>query len=188
MRSMDPAKDQKSTAESTLQAEPQAVVVRREPERELVTWIAPARSFKRRDRQFYVTTFAIAGIVSLILFLAEGLMPVLLIISLVFLYYVLSTVEPEKVEYKVTNKGIKIAGKETGWQLMNRYWFSRRFDNELMVVDTVLIPGRIELVINPEIKDKLKREMSAYIPYEEMPASGIDRVTNWVAQKLPGNK
>jgi len=94
MRSMDPATDSKSEVESTLQTEPQAVVVRREPERDLVVWIAPARPFKRRDRQFYVTTFAIAGIVSLILFLAEGLMPVLLIVSLVFLYYVLSTVEP----------------------------------------------------------------------------------------------
>jgi hypothetical protein len=185
---MDPAKDEKSTAESTLNSEPQAVVVRREPERDLVTWTAPARPFKRRDRQFYVTTFAIAGIVGLILFLAEGIMPVILIVSLVFLYYVLSTVEPEKVEYKITNKGIKIAGKETGWQFLNRYWFSKRFDQELMVVDTVLIPGRIELVINPEAKDKLKSEVSAYIPYEEVPPAGLDRLTSWFAQKLPGNK
>ena len=83
--------------------------LQREPERNLVTWTAPARPFKRRDRQFYVTTFAIAGIVSLVLFLAEGVMPVILIISLVFLYYVLSTVEPENIEYKATTRGIKIA-------------------------------------------------------------------------------
>ena len=55
------------------------------PERELMSWTAPARPFKRRDRQFYVTTFSIAGIVGLILFLAEGFMPVLLIISIVFI-------------------------------------------------------------------------------------------------------
>jgi hypothetical protein len=171
---MDPAKDQNP---STLQAE-----------RDLVVWTAPSRPFKRRDRQFYVTTFAIAGIVSLILFFAEGFMPVLLIISLVFLYYVLSTVEPEKIEYKITSKGIKIAGKGTDWQVLNRYWFGKRFDSDLMVIDTVLIPGRIELVINPEIKDKLKKEVSAYIPYEEVPASGLDRLTSWFARKLPGNK
>jgi hypothetical protein len=188
MRVMDPAKDQKFESQSTLNSEPQAVVVRREPERDLVAWTAPARSFKRRDRQFYVTTFAIAGIVSLVLFLAEGIMPVILIISLVFLYYVLSTVQPENVEYKVTTKGIKIAGKLTEWQYLNRYWFSDRFDNELMVVDTVLLPGRIEFVINEGVKEKLKKEVSAYIPYEEVPPSGLDRVTNWFAAKLPGNK
>jgi len=188
MRVMDPAENQKTATESTLNNEPQAVVVRREPERDLVVWTAPGRPFKRRDRQFYVTTFAIAGIVSLILFLAEGLMPVILIISLVFLYYVLSTVQPENVEYRVTTKGIKIAGKLTEWQYLNRYWFSDRFDNELLVVDTILLPGRIEFVINPEVKEKLKKEVSAYIPYEEVPPSGLDRVTNWFASKLPGNK
>jgi hypothetical protein len=185
---MDPAKDQKTSLDGTLNDEPQAVVVRREPERDLVTWTAPARPFKRREKKFFVTTFAMAGIVGLILFLAEGIVPVVLIISLVFLYYVLSTVEPEKVEYKITNKGIKIAGKETGWQYTNRFWFAKRFDNEIMIIDTVMIPGRVEMVISPEIKDKLKREISAYIPYEEVPPSGLDRVTGWLAEKLPGNK
>jgi len=172
MRDMD-------TAPGTLQ---------REPERNLVTWTAPARPFKRRDRQFYVTTFAIAGIVSLVLFLAEGVMPVILIISLVFLYYVLSTVEPENIEYKATTRGIKIAGRLTPWQNLTRFWFGRRFDNSLLIVETPMVPGRIEIVIRPEIKDELRKKITAYIPYEEVPASGIDRVTNWVATKLPGNR
>ena len=188
MRSMNPADSEKSESQSTLNNEPQTVVVRREPERDLVTWTAFARPFKRRDRQFYVTTFAIAGIVSLILFLAEGVMPVILIISLVFLYYVLSTVQPEDVEYKITTKGIKIAGKLTEWQYLNRYWFIKRFDNELMVVDTVLLPGRIEFIITPEVKEKLKTEVSTYIPYEEVSPTALDKVTSWFAAKLPGNK
>lgn len=187
MRAMDPAEDQKKPAESTLQNEPQAVVVRREPERELVVWTAPARPFKTRDRQFYVTVFAIAGIVSLILFFAEGFMPVLLIVSLVFLYYVLSTVEPEKIEYKVTSKGIKIATNLTEWPNLHRYWFTKRFDSELMIVETSLIPGRLELVIDKDVKEKLKKEISAYIPYEEVPAGGLDKFTEWFAKKLPGN-
>lgn len=185
---MDPAKDQKESSGSTLNSEPQAVVVRREPERELLTWIAPARPFKRRDRQFYTTVFAIAGIISLILFLAEGIMPVILIVALVFLYYVLSTVPPENIEYKITSKGVKIAGKLTEWQAMSRFWFGERSGSEILIFETFLMPGRIEVMITPEIKDSLKREISAYLPFEEIPASGLDKVTNWIAQKLPGNK
>ena len=162
--------------------------LQREPERDLVIWTAPARPFKRRDRQFYVTTFAIAGIVSLVLFLAEGVMPVILIISLVFLYYVLSTVEPENIEYKATTRGIKIAGRLTPWQSLTRFWFGRRFDNSLLIVETPAVPGRIEIVIRPEIKDELKKKISEFIPYEEIPVSGLDKITNWVATKLPGNK
>ncbi|KKP31069.1 MAG: hypothetical protein UR20_C0044G0007, partial [Candidatus Woesebacteria bacterium GW2011_GWE2_31_6] len=77
-----------------------------EVEKDLVTWTAPGRPFKRRDKQFYLTTISIVGLVSLIIFLAEGAMPVILIISLVFLYYVMSTVPPENIEYKITNKGV----------------------------------------------------------------------------------
>lgn len=180
--------DKKSDSTLNDGKEPQAVVVRREPERDLVSWEAPARPFKRRDRQFFVTVFAMAGIVGLVLFFAEGPMPLILIISLVFLYYVLSTVEPEDIEYKVTNKGIKVAGKLTDWQNLRRFWFSKRFDTELLVVESFLIPGRLELVIKSDIKEKLKKEISAYIPFEEVPASGLDRATEWFAKILPGNK
>jgi len=173
------------SADGTLNDEPQAVVVRREPERDLVTWTAPARTFKRRGRKFYVTAFSMAGIISIIIFLAEGIMPVILIISLVFLYYILSTVQPENIEYKITNRGIKVAGKETSWQYVVRFWFSLRLGSDLLIFDTVNLPGRMELVINPEIKDTLKKEISAYVPYEEAPPSTLDKVTNWVAKKLP---
>lgn len=159
-----------------------------EQEHDLVTWTAPARPFKTRDRQFYVTTFAIAGIISLILFLAEGLMPVLLIISLVFLYYVLSTVEPENIEYKITNKGVKVAGRVTEWANFRRFWFSKRLDSDLMVFETFGLPGRLEVVIKPELKESLKKEVGKHLLFEEVPGSSLDRATNWISQKLPGNK
>lgn len=188
MRDMDPANDQKIENQSTLNNEPQAVVVRREPERDLITWTAPSRTFKRHGRKFYVTAFAMAGIVSIIIFLAEGIMPVILIVSLVFLYYVLSTVKPEDIEYKVTNKGIKVAGKETGWNYISRFCFSSKSGNDVLILDTAHLPGRLELVIKPEIKDDLKKEISAYVPYEEVSPSTFDKVTNWVARKLPENE
>ncbi len=45
----------------------------------------------------------------------------------------------------------------------------------------------MEVVIKPEIKETLKKEISAYLPFEEVPASGLDKLTNWFAAKLPGN-
>lgn len=175
-------------AQSSLNPEPQPVVVRSEPERDLLIWTAPARPFMRRDKQFYTTVFAIAGIISLVLFLAEGIMPVILIVALVFLYYVLSTVPPENIEYKITSKGVKIAGKLTGWQTLSRFCFGTRSGSEVLVFETFSVPGRVEIMINSKIKDDLKKEISAYVPYEDIPTSGLDKITNWVAQKLPGNK
>lgn len=185
-----PADRVDTPADSTLsqEREPQEVVVKREPEKDLVVWNAAARPFKRRDKQFFVTAFAISGIIGLILFFAEGFMPVLLIIALVFLYYVLSTVEPENIEYKVSNRGIKIANTLTEWRFLTRFWFSKRFDNEIVIFETVLIPGRIEMVIEPGVKDRLKKEVSAYLLYEEASPSTLDRLTDWLSKKMPGNK
>ena len=181
---MDPAS---STLNEETNKEPQAVVVRREPERELIKWKAPSRPYKARDRQFFVTVFAIAGIVSLILFLAEGLMPVLLVVALVFLYYVMATVPPEDVEYMITSKGVKIGGKLTAWHMLDRFWFIKKLGKEELVFETGTITGRLEMVIDPDIKEKIRKEVSAYVPEDQFTPSGLEKVTNWVAEKLPGN-
>jgi hypothetical protein len=161
--------------------------VKHEPEIELISWTAPARPFKRRNKEFYITLIAIAAIVGLVLFLVEGWMPVILIISLVFLFYVMSTVEPEQIEYKITNKGIKVAGKKTEWAGLTRFWFSRRFDSQLLVMETLFLPGRMELVIDPGKKEEIKKTLLKFLPEEEAPASALDRAANWFSKRMPGN-
>ncbi len=154
-------------------------------EKDLIVWVAPSRPFKRRDKQFYVTTISIAGMVCLILFLAEGAMPVILIISLIFLYYVMSTVPPEDIEYKITNKGIKVAGRLTEWQFFGRFWFGRRFDSELLILETKAIPNRMELVVKSEIKSEIEKNLKDYLVNEEITPSNLDKAIDWFSKKLP---
>ncbi len=158
-----------------------------EQEKELLSWSAPARPFKKRNKEFYVTLIAMAAVVGLILFLVEGWMPVILIISLIFLFYVMNTVEPETIEYKVTNKGVRVAARTTTWDLMKRFWFTRRFDSELLVIETSYLPGRMELVIDPAKKEELKKTLSEYLVEEEASPSFLDRSANWFAKRMPGN-
>ena len=93
----------------------------------------------------------------------------------------------EDIEYKITTKGIKIAGGLTGWQNINRFWFLTKNEDEILEVETLTIPGKIEIVINKGIEEQLKKEMSAYVPYEEAKPTTLDKVTNWFSKKLPGN-
>ena len=182
-----PTQEEKPKESTLKEREERPVVVRPEPERDLATWQAPARPFKRRNKEFYVTIVAIAAIVGLVLFLVEGFMPVILIVSLVFLFYVLNTVEPEEIEYKITSKGIKVADKRTGWGVMIRFWFSRRFDNELLVVETLTLPGRMEFVVNPEQKENIKKALLKYLPQEKASPSSLDKAADWFSKKLPGS-
>ena len=164
------------------------ITIKEVPEKDLVIWTAPARPFKRRNKDFYITIFAMAAVTALVLFLIEGWLPVILVISLVFLFYVMATVEPENIEYKITNKGIKIAGRLNDWGGLGRFWFTKRLDNELLVIETRALPGRLELVINAAIKDQIKEKLGEYLVHEEIPASGIDKAANWFSNKVPGMK
>src|SRR3989344_1914801 len=147
---MDPAEEVKNTATSTLE---------NQKEQDLFAWRAPSRPFKTRSREFYVTLFAITGLVGLILFIAEGAMPVVLLIAIVFLFYILSTVAPEEIEYRITNRGIKIAGSKTDWQMMGRFWFTRRMESDLLVIETFTIPGRLELVVKSEEIETIRKNL-----------------------------
>lgn len=115
-------------------------------------------------------------------------MPVVLLAALVFLYYIMHTVQPEAIEYKITTRGIYMAKKVTEWNLLTRFSFSKRQDDEILTIETVVFPGRIEFVIPGESKEQIRKALSSYILEEEIPPSGLDKVTNWFAQKLPGNK
>jgi len=161
--------------------------VKKPVENDLFVWQGPSRPFKTRTREYYVTLFAMTGLVGLVLFVAEGAMPVVLLIAIVFLYYVLSTVKPDDIEYKITNLGIKIAGVRTDWQNLGRFWFTKRMGSDLLVVETFTIPGRLELVVNESDIEVIKKSMSDYLNEEEIKATGIETVTNWISTKLPGN-
>jgi len=167
--------------------EPEPVVVGREPERDLVVWQALARPFKRRERKFYVTVISLVGIVSLILFLAEGAMPVILLVSLLFLFYIMNTVPPETIEYKITTKGISMAGKKMGWNLLGRFWFSQKGNQEVLTIESANFPGRLEFIIVPEKKEEIKKALSSYLPEEEIPPSALEKAAGWISKRLPDN-
>lgn len=183
-----PAQEKQEQAKPKVEDTVERSSERRKPEKDLFSWKAPSRPFKRRDREFWVSVIAIAAIVGFIFYVIEGIMPVLLVISLVFLFYILSTVEPEQIEYKITSWGVRIADKRTDWEFLGRFWFSKRLESDLLVFSTFTLPGRLELVINAKDKITLKKVIASHLTEEEAPPTNLDKAANWVAKKLPGNK
>lgn len=156
-------------------------------EKEAFSWEAPARPFKRRNREYFITIIAMAAVVALVLFFAEGFMPVILIVALVFLYYTLNTVEPEKIAYKITNLGVKVANRRQDWEVITKYWFSKKMDTEVLVLELSIIPRRLDLVINKGDEERIRKAMKGYAPEDETPPSLIDKAIDWVSGKLPGS-
>jgi len=156
-------------------------------EKVLLTWNTVARPFKRRSREFYVSLLSIVGLLGAILFFIEGLMPIILMGALVFLFYVLSTVAPDNVDYKITTYGVRFAGKLTEWNKLGRFWFVNRLGSDLLIFEMFSLPGRLELVIPADMKKKAEDILKKYLVHEEVPPGVLDKAANWASKKLPQN-
>lgn len=150
-----------------------------------LSWKAPVRPFKRRGKEFLTTVLMIAFLTGVIFYFIEGILPVIVIVALVFLVWVFSTFQPEEVEHKISNRGVVFAGKLYRWGDLIRFWFAKRLSNELFVVETVQMPGRLELVINPEDKATIRETVEEYVPYEEAPPNFLDKSASWLAKRVP---
>ena len=158
------------------------------PPKVLYTWRAPARAFKKRTREYWVSIFAIAAVTSFILYIIESIISVVLVIAIVFLYYILSTVEPEVIEYQITDKGVRIGDDLTEMSQFSSFWFGTRFGVEVLILQTYVIPGRLELAVNEKDKKDIQKALSKYLPEEEPEKTNMDKASTWLANKLPENK
>lgn len=155
-----------------------------EPEKELFSWKAPLRPSIRKDKNFWVKVFVITTIFGFIIYIAEGILPVILLISLIFLFYVLTNVQLEEVVYKITNRGIRIADRLNKWDFFTHFWFIERGKTSILALGTFSVPGRLELIIEEKDKDKIRKILSRYIPEEEINPNTIDKASEWLSKKF----
>lgn len=152
----------------------------------LFTWKAATRPFKKRDKEFWTTILAIIFLIVLILFFVKEWFLIAAIISLAFVFYVLSTVPPEEIEYRITNKGVAFEDKSYDWEFLWRFWFSDKYDQRILNIDTRLnLPGRLLFVIKKEDEPKIKEILEKYLLNEEAPPTFFDKASNWLAKKVP---
>ena len=152
----------------------------------LFEWEAAERVYKTRDKDFWITTVAILVIVSVIFFLIKEFFLIMALGSVLFLFYVLSTVEPGKIKNKITNRGIYLGEAMYPWELLVRFWFKNSLGTEAILFETNLrFPPQVVLVIDPKDKEKLKNLVVKKIPLIESSPNFVDKANKWFAERLP---
>ena len=110
-------------------------------------------------------------------------------ISALFLYYVLSTVPPQDIKYKLTNRGVYFGENRYEWDMFTRFWFKTSLSNEMIHFETILrFPQQISLVINKEDKEKIKELVVKKLPLIDESPNFVDKLTKWGISKLPLEK
>ncbi|HBU22290.1 TPA: hypothetical protein DEB02_05090, partial [Candidatus Beckwithbacteria bacterium] len=106
------------------------------------------RPFKKRDREYYTTIGAIGFLLAVILLFLKEWLLIAVIAALMFVAYVLATVEPEKTSHEITTVGILTGDKTYKWEDLKRFWFETKWSDKISHVDTKLsFLGRLMLLL-----------------------------------------
>jgi len=163
-------------------------VVPLKEEKVLFSWQALARPYQKKTRDFWVTAFSSVGLVCLILFVVGEWVLIAALLALLFLYYVLTTVEPEKVAYRVTTKGVYLPGlkQKISWDFLKSFYFTEKWGYPLLKIDTYLVNlPVISLVILKKDKEKLAKIFKKYLPLGEEEENLADKISHWLYRHLP---
>jgi len=154
--------------------------------KELLTWKSPTRPFKKRDKEYFSTIAAIVFLIIVILLLIKEWLLIGVTIAITFFAYVVATVPPTKAEYKITNKGIVIGKKTYFWPQLNRFWFTQKWGNNILHIETLLaFPRHLQIILPNSKKTKAKKIISKFLIYEKPEKTTLDKAGEWLSKKVP---
>lgn len=155
-------------------------------EKELVKWVASSRPFRPLSRQLFSTGVAVCVLVAIIMAFAGEWVLIAVMVAGIFAYYMWSTVVPEEVEYRLTNRGLRAHGQLYSWAEMARWWSDEKWGYKLLVVDTPLTwPKRLHLVVKTEDESKVREVFEKYVVMEKPELTVVDKMGKWMADKFP---
>ena len=165
---------------------PTEVAVIPPPAKDLLAWESSARPFKKRGREYFTTIAAIVFLVSVILLFIKELLLIAVIIALMFVSYVLATVEPEKIKHKITTRGIKTGDKTYKWEDFSRFWFVEKWGHVILNIDLFRgFPSRLQLLLGNLKKTQLRKVIEKYLLYEKPEKTMMDKAGKWLQEKVP---
>lgn len=165
---------------------------RQEPEADnliktYLTWKAPSRPFRKKDRSYYTTIAILVILLILIAILAQEILLIGVLLALAFVAYVLGFVPPEDVEYKISTQGITIGDHFYFWQDLDSFWFAEKEGQKILHILTHLrFPGQLMLVLGDQGEEDVKKVAAKYLPYHEIaPKSLMDKWAESLQKHFP---
>ena len=152
----------------------------------IVSWKSPERIFKARSKKYF-TKVALYGLVFILAAIAFGeFFLVGVIIALIFVVYVLATSAPEVIEHRITNMGITSGGRAFLWEELDSFWFDRRGDDRLLMVQTNMhFPTRLIMLLTTVSERTLLDVLEKHIHFHHGPVHTLmDKWANSLQKRI----
>ena len=151
----------------------------------LFDWDSYERPRKKWSKEFYSSVIVMAFLASVIFYFIEGIMPVLVIWSMVFMLWAMSKTEPRMEKYAISTWGLRTKERLYRFEEMNNFWFESKWGGRLMRLNFNRMPWHLVIVINPETEDKIRKLMLQNVNYQEPAVTWSDRLVKWIGEKIP---
>lgn len=153
----------------------------------ILEWKAPGRPFTKRHKSYYTTSLLIMFFIEIILFLFSQYMLMLVVASLVFVSFALSTVPPHEFNYRISNQGVFIEDHFFIWEELYDFFFTTQHNQKVLVIRTKnFFPGEITITLGNITTEQIKRAILPYLPFREyIDQTFGEKMGNWMARTFP---
>lgn len=155
--------------------------------RTLLSWNAPGRPYRKRSRDFYISSLMIALLVEIILFLFAQYLLMLVVVSFVFVSFALAAVPPHDFNYKISTEGVRVEDHFYLWEELYDFYFKRKNTVEVLHIRTrAFIPGELTLTLGEMQRQHVSQVMSPYLPYREyVKPTFMEKSGDWLEKNFP---
>ena len=153
----------------------------------LLSWKAPLRAYKKRAGVILRFYIAVALLLSVVVLLFGDKILIVPILTLFFLFYVLTITPPPIVENRITLFGIDSAGITLRWETLSHFYYTTKFGFTILtVVSHLPISYHLFLIVPADVKSQVTHLLSEHLVFMEKPHRGItDRMVDWLSNLVP---
>jgi hypothetical protein len=154
---------------------------------EPLEWNAPGRPFKKRSKQFYLTSLLIMLLVEVILFLFSQYLLMVVVLSLVFVAFALAAVPPKDFHYRISSEGVMIEDGFFIWRELYDFYFKNRDGVKTLHLGThAFLPGELIVTLGDMDEEEVKQALLPYLPYREhVKPTVVEKSADWLTKNFP---
>jgi hypothetical protein len=147
----------------------------------LFEWEAPDRYEYSFDNKSFIVVIAISLVLILFLAILGKYFLMGALISLLFFIYAVFSTKPNMIKHKITARGIEYNEKLYEWFMIDNFYFSKRNDQNLLIINTKLrFPSTLILLLNEEDRLPIFLLLQEYVLYKDI------KKQNWLEKMSLG--
>lgn len=153
----------------------------------LLEWTAQGRPFRKKSKMYFSTSLLILFFVEILLFLFNQYSLMLVVLSLVFVAFALSIVEPHNFHYRVSTEGVFVEDSFFIWHELYDFYFKKVNGVDVLHIRTkAFMPGEVLLTLGDLSEEKVKGIVLQFLPFREFVKSNfVEKLANWLSKTFP---